>query len=165
MNLTNTAIEILIVEDSPTQVQQLQHILEQQGYQVASAANGRLALEAAHRRKPTLIISDVVMPEMDGYELCRRIKSDASLSEIPIILERVESTNVPGATPTTQACFRGDASFAAAYAPLVVRFQGAKLVGAGDMAERDQAVPPTDAPRSLRPAEGDGRAARHGRCD
>jgi DNA-binding response OmpR family regulator len=86
MKLANTPVEILIVEDSPTQVQQLQHILEQQGYRVASAANGRLALEAVRRRKPTLIISDVVMPEMDGYELCRRVKSDASLSDIPIIL-------------------------------------------------------------------------------
>src|SRR5882762_9563642 len=94
MILTHTPVEILIVEDSPTQVQQLQHILEQQGYQVASAANGRLALEAVQRRKPTLVISDVVMPEMDGYELCRRIKSDASLSDIPVIL--VTTLSDPG---------------------------------------------------------------------
>jgi len=86
MKPTNTPIEILIVEDSATQVQQLQHILEQQGYHVVAAANGRLALEAARRRRPTLIISDVVMPEMDGYELCRRVKADASLSDIPVIL-------------------------------------------------------------------------------
>ena len=82
----STPVEILIAEDSPTQAQQLQHILEQQGYNVVITANGRLALEAAQRRKPTLIISDVIMPEMDGYELCRRVKSDSSLSDIPIIL-------------------------------------------------------------------------------
>ena len=81
-----TPVEILIAEDSPTQAQQLQYILEQQGYNVVITANGRLALEAVQRRKPTLIISDVVMPEMDGYELCRRIKSDSGLSDIPIIL-------------------------------------------------------------------------------
>jgi signal transduction histidine kinase len=81
-----TPIEILIVEDSPTQAQQLQHILEQQGYHVTATANGQQALKAAQRRKPTLIISDVVMPEMDGYELCRRVKSDAGLSDVPIIL-------------------------------------------------------------------------------
>src|ERR1700716_183451 len=86
MKPTPTPVEILIAEDSPTQVQQLQHILEQQGYHVTPTANGRQALEAAQRRKPTLIISDVVMPEMDGYELGRRVKSDSSLSDIPIIL-------------------------------------------------------------------------------
>src|SRR5437870_692289 len=79
-------VEILIVEDSPTQGQRLQHILEQQGYQVALSANGRQAFETAQRHKPTLIISDVIMPEMDGYELCRRVKSDASLADVPLIL-------------------------------------------------------------------------------
>src|SRR5882724_9600037 len=79
-------IEILVVEDSPTQAQQLQHILEQQGYRVTTAANGQQALKAAQNHKPTLIISDVVMPEMDGYELCRRVKADPTLSDIPVIL-------------------------------------------------------------------------------
>src|ERR1043166_10327367 len=79
-------VEILIAEDSPTQARQLQHILEQQGYQVVTTANGREAFEAAQRRKPTLIISDVIMPEMDGYELCQRVKADHRLSDTPIIL-------------------------------------------------------------------------------
>src|SRR6266516_7174462 len=81
-----TPVKILIAEDSPTQAQQLQHTREQQGYHVTTAANGREALEAAHCRKPSLLISDVVMPEMDGYELCRCVKSDASLGDIPLIL-------------------------------------------------------------------------------
>jgi len=85
-NPAGSPVEILIVEDSPTQAQRLQHILEQQGYLVFIAANGREALEAVQGRKPTLIISDVIMPEMDGYELCRRVKSDASLADVPIIL-------------------------------------------------------------------------------
>jgi hypothetical protein len=84
--LAGTPLEILIVEDSPTQAQRLQHILEQEGYQVTAAANGRQALEAARHRKPTLVISDVVMPEMDGYELCRCIKSEPALADIPVIL-------------------------------------------------------------------------------
>ncbi|MBI3853097.1 MAG: response regulator [Verrucomicrobia bacterium] len=82
----NPPVEILVVEDSPTQAQRLQHILEQQGYHVTATTNGRQALAAAQRHKPTLIISDVVMPEMDGYELCRRVKSDASLGGTPVIL-------------------------------------------------------------------------------
>jgi PAS domain S-box-containing protein len=77
---------IMIAEDSVTQAQRLQHILEQQGYEVTVAANGRLALEAARRSKPALLISDVVMPEMNGYELCRQVKADPALGDVPVIL-------------------------------------------------------------------------------
>ena len=64
----------------------MKFILEERGYQVAAARNGREALAALEERKPTLVISDVVMPEMDGYELCRRITSDERFKEIPVIL-------------------------------------------------------------------------------
>jgi DNA-binding response OmpR family regulator len=82
----DAAIPILIAEDSATQAQQLQYILEQHDYRVTVAANGRLALEAAVRSRPALIISDVIMPEMNGYELCRRIKADANLAQVPVVL-------------------------------------------------------------------------------
>jgi light-regulated signal transduction histidine kinase (bacteriophytochrome) len=84
--MPNKKIKILIAEDSPTQAQQLQYLLEQQGYTVDVAANGRQALEMAPKFKPTLIISDVVMPEMDGYQLCQKIKADPGLHDIPVIL-------------------------------------------------------------------------------
>jgi signal transduction histidine kinase len=80
------AINILIAEDSATQAQRLRHMLEQQGYPTTIAANGRVALEMAQTLKPTLIISDVVMPEMDGYELSRRVKAHPELRETPVIL-------------------------------------------------------------------------------
>jgi len=83
---TTAPLEILIAEDSPTQAQRLRYILEQQGYRVTVAINGRLALEAARNRKPALIVSDVVMPEMDGYELCRCLKSEPALADTPLIL-------------------------------------------------------------------------------
>src|ERR1051325_5715625 len=88
MNTSTSAgpTRILIAEDSPTQAQRLVHILEQHGFSVTSAPNGRLALEAARRSKPMLVISDVIMPEMDGYELCRQVKADPSLSDVPVIL-------------------------------------------------------------------------------
>ncbi|MGI8738082.1 MAG: response regulator [Gammaproteobacteria bacterium] len=79
-------MKILIAEDSPTQAQVLRHMLEKQGYEVASANNGRAALEMAPRFGPALVISDVVMPEMDGYELSRRMKADPGLRHIPMIL-------------------------------------------------------------------------------
>ena len=84
--MPDTALQILIAEDSATQAQRLQHVLEQHGYRVTAAANGRLALEAAQRSKPALIISDVVMPEMNGYELCSRVKADERLSHVPVVL-------------------------------------------------------------------------------
>jgi len=79
-------IEILIVEDSPTQAERLRRLIQSVRYQARVAANGRLALEAIRERKPHLVLSDIVMPEMDGYELCRSIKNDPDLRDIPVIL-------------------------------------------------------------------------------
>lgn len=82
----NNGIEILIAEDSPTQAEKLQYLLEEHGYAVVTAADGRQALAAARRRRPALIVSDVMMPEMDGFALCREIKQDDQLRDVPVIL-------------------------------------------------------------------------------
>ncbi|HEV2176739.1 MAG TPA: PAS domain S-box protein [Terriglobia bacterium] len=79
-------IEILIAEDSPTQAEQLKHYLVARGYKVAAARNGKEALAAALERKPALLITDVVMPGMDGYSLCKEIKSHPALKDVPVIL-------------------------------------------------------------------------------
>jgi len=79
-------VEILIAEDSPTQAAQLAALLEENGYAVKVAPNGRAALAAARARRPTLVISDVVMPELDGYGLCRELKNDPALKDIPVVL-------------------------------------------------------------------------------
>lgn len=78
--------EILIVEDSPTQAEQLQHILEGSGYHPLIASNGREALDILGRRRPAIVVSDIVMPEMDGFDLCMRIKADERFKGIPVIL-------------------------------------------------------------------------------
>ncbi len=77
---------ILIVEDSPTQAEQLQFLLFKHGFQTEVARNGRLAVEAMGVRKPDIVISDIVMPEMDGYELCAAIRGDDRLSDTRIVL-------------------------------------------------------------------------------
>ncbi|TFZ07710.1 response regulator [Ramlibacter humi] len=77
---------ILVVEDSRTQAERLRHILEQQGHDVGVAADGCEALELVARRRPDLVISDVNMPRMDGYELSRRLKAQPALAGIPLIL-------------------------------------------------------------------------------
>jgi signal transduction histidine kinase len=79
-------IKILIVEDSITQAMQLQNILAENGYDAAIAANGREALQSIGASRPSIVISDIVMPEMDGYELCRQIKSSAFYRDISLIL-------------------------------------------------------------------------------
>ncbi len=78
--------EILVVEDSPTQATELQYMLESVGCKVRVAHNGLEALARIAERRPTIVISDIVMPEMDGYELCRQLKSAAQTREIPVIL-------------------------------------------------------------------------------
>lgn len=82
----NGSVEILVAEDSPTQSEQLKHLLEARGYITVVAADGQQALDIARERKPALIISDIVMPEMDGYELCKAIKSDERLKDTPVVL-------------------------------------------------------------------------------
>jgi two-component system cell cycle response regulator len=77
---------ILIVEDSSTQAKILQHALEKHGFEVYKSKNGREALEYLNDHTPSIIISDIVMPEMDGYEFCKKIKSDERLKSIPIVL-------------------------------------------------------------------------------
>jgi len=84
--MNNQATHILTVEDSITQSLQLQNILEQNGYFVTATHNGKAALEALSENSPDIIVSDIVMPEMDGYELCSRIKSIDELKHIPVIL-------------------------------------------------------------------------------
>jgi DNA-binding response OmpR family regulator/signal transduction histidine kinase len=83
---TRSRIEVLIVEDSPTQAAQLKFILEEHGYSLTAVRNGREALASIDRQLPTLVISDVIMPEMDGYELCSHIKREARCHNIPVIL-------------------------------------------------------------------------------
>jgi signal transduction histidine kinase len=86
-------IEILIVEDSPTQAERLRRLIQSLHYNARVAANGQLALAAIRERKPHLVLSDIVMPEMNGYDLCRAIKADPTLRDIPVIL--VTSLNDP----------------------------------------------------------------------
>ncbi len=79
-------IDILIVEDSLTQAEQLKYLLEKYHYSVLGANNGLHALSVLERYDPKVIITDIVMPEMDGYEFCRRVKNQNRKEEIPIIL-------------------------------------------------------------------------------
>ncbi|NQV03332.1 MAG: response regulator [Bacteroidia bacterium] len=77
---------IIIAEESATQAEILTFILEHQGYSVLHGENGKEAFKLAKKNPPALFISDIIMPEMDGYELCVAIKAEPSLQEIPVLL-------------------------------------------------------------------------------
>ena len=77
---------IVIAEDSLTQAEGLRYMLENFGYEVIHCIDGKAALSFIKKTRPLMLISDIVMPEMNGYELCRRIKEDKYLWDLPVIL-------------------------------------------------------------------------------
>jgi class 3 adenylate cyclase len=76
---------ILVVDDIPANIRTVAAILKEQGYQLSVAANGRQALDVAEKIRPDLILLDVMMPELDGFQTCQRIKSVEAVRDIPII--------------------------------------------------------------------------------
>ncbi len=76
---------ILVVDDTPANIQTLTAILKERGYQISVATNGRQALEVVSKIRPDLILLDVMMPEMDGFEACQKLKASAEWHDIPII--------------------------------------------------------------------------------
>ncbi|HEX8846317.1 MAG TPA: PAS domain S-box protein [Pyrinomonadaceae bacterium] len=77
---------VLAVNDEPKVLELLTVILEREGYKVVTADSGRRALELARTLEPDIVISDVVMPEMDGLEFCRRLKQDPQTAHVPVLL-------------------------------------------------------------------------------
>jgi DNA-binding response OmpR family regulator len=78
--------KILVVEDSPTQSLHLQTLLEQEGLEVVLAHDGRMGLELAQQLLPDLIVLDVQMPGMNGFQVCRHLKNTNTTADIPIIM-------------------------------------------------------------------------------
>lgn len=76
---------ILIVDDIPDNLRVLGGILKEEGYKIRPVLNGELALQVAEKEKPDLILLDIMMPGMDGYEVCRRLKANTGLKDIPVI--------------------------------------------------------------------------------
>jgi adenylate cyclase len=80
-----TDTRILIVDDTPANIQSLAAILKSKGYLISAATNGKQALEVLARMQPDLILLDVMMPEMDGFETCRQLKAAEQWRHIPVI--------------------------------------------------------------------------------
>ncbi|MFB2982721.1 response regulator [Microseira sp. BLCC-F43] len=84
-NLLFSSATILIVDDLPTNLRLLDSVLTQQGYNVLKAINGELALRASTTVDIDLILLDIMMPGLNGYEVCRRLKSEPKTAKIPVI--------------------------------------------------------------------------------
>jgi PAS domain S-box-containing protein len=101
---------ILIVDDTLNSLKLLAKALEQRGHQIYSAASGAIALAAARTVVPDLVLLDIYMPEMDGYEVCQRLKADARTADVPVIflsavnepLDKVRAFEVGGADYITK---------------------------------------------------------------
>jgi twitching motility two-component system response regulator PilH len=77
---------ILVVEDSVTEMELISHYLNESGYKVIKATNAKDALDLAIKQKPDAIVTDVVMPGMSGFELCRSFKKNPATEKLPIII-------------------------------------------------------------------------------
>jgi two-component system, sensor histidine kinase and response regulator len=85
---------IMVVDDQPANLKLMEEILRQEGYNVRSFPRGRLALAVAGEDQPDLILLDITMPEMNGFEVCEHLKSDPKLAPIPVIfLSALSDTN------------------------------------------------------------------------
>ncbi|MGB3636724.1 MAG: response regulator [Rivularia sp. (in: cyanobacteria)] len=77
---------ILVVEDSPSELELISHFLNESGYKVIKATGGTEALKKLESEKPDAIITDVVMPGMSGFELCRSLKKNPETQKVPIVI-------------------------------------------------------------------------------
>ncbi|MAN79295.1 MAG: two-component system response regulator [Rhodospirillaceae bacterium] len=80
------AKRVLLAEDEPNIVESLTFILERSGFEVATTTNGRQALEVAQSNTPDILILDVMLPELDGYEVLRRLRADARTKTLPVLM-------------------------------------------------------------------------------
>ncbi|HEY9861758.1 MAG TPA: PAS domain-containing protein, partial [Candidatus Obscuribacterales bacterium] len=101
---SSTKGDILVVDDVPENLQLLSSVLTEQGYEVRRVINGKLALTVAHSDPPELILLDIMMPDLNGYEVCQQLKASETTREIPVIflsalddvLDKVKAFSVGG---------------------------------------------------------------------
>lgn len=84
-NTIKNKVKILVVDDTPASLKLLTGIMKAEGYEVRSAISGELALNAAINNPPDLILLDIRMPEIDGFEVCRRLKASPITKDVPVI--------------------------------------------------------------------------------
>ncbi len=94
--------KILVVDDDPDLVETTSIMLKAKNYDVIAAYGGIEGLEKARNEKPDLIVLDVMMPDKDGYAVCKELKADATLSRIPVLLLTAVVSHIPTTRYTQQ---------------------------------------------------------------
>ena len=78
--------KVLIIEDDPSFSRAISHIVEKEGYSVTNASNGMMGLRMAKENKPDLLILDVMLPGIDGFEICSQLRNEPQTAKLPIIM-------------------------------------------------------------------------------
>jgi CheY-like chemotaxis protein len=121
--------QILVVDDDPLMHRLYQHHLEKAGYQMVSARTGREALDIAARQPPTLIVMDIMMPDMDGLEALRELKKGEVTKIIPVIIITANGHHI--ARKESESC--GAAVFLTKpFSPVQLLNEVRRIVPAGD---------------------------------
>lgn len=136
---TDTRPTVMVVDDTPDNLALLDHMLRAQGYRVRAFPRPALALAAALRTPPDIFLLDINMPEMTGFELCKRLKADRALAEVPVIFisalsetsEKVRAFSAGGVDYVTKP-FQFDEVAARVRAHLRIRSQQVELQAAHD---------------------------------
>lgn len=96
MSEENVNLKVLVVEDEPALVETLEYSLARQGYKVSTAMDGLAALETARRERPDLIVLDVMLPKLDGFEVCRILRQEMSMPILMLTARTDEVDKVVG---------------------------------------------------------------------
>ncbi len=88
------SIRILCIEDDPEMIELVRLILARHGYEVIGAAGGEAGLEALERERPALVLLDLMMPEMDGWEVFQRMRADERMRDIPVIVVTAKAQSI-----------------------------------------------------------------------
>lgn len=81
----NSEVTVLLVDDNPQNLKVLYETLKDQGYRLLIANEGEKALDLARRHQPEVVLLDIMMPEMDGYEVCQRLKADPEAADCAVV--------------------------------------------------------------------------------
>ena len=90
--------KVLVIEDDPSVLRFLEYTLRQEGYQVLTATNGLMGIRAARNEGPDLIVLDIMLPGMDGFEICHRLRAEPETAQLPILILSAKAHEVDKAT-------------------------------------------------------------------
>lgn len=117
---------VLVVNDVPDQLALMEQILRQAGYEVLTASGGREGIDLAEERRPAMVVSDVSMPDVDGFELCRLLRANQELRTTPILLVSALRKDAAGVVEGLQT--GADDYLEAPYDPMVLVARAARLL-------------------------------------